>query len=96
DEFAACGLSAVPSRSIRPPMVGESKANFECVVTQIVDIGHPDNGNALVIGEAVEIHVVASLLDGTRVDQAALRAIGRHVGNGYSRATDLFDITRPP
>jgi hypothetical protein len=29
------------------------------------------------------------------VDQAALRAIGRHVGNAYSRATDLFEIMRP-
>lgn len=96
DEFEACGLTAVPSTSIRPPMVGECKANIECVVTQIVDIGHPDHGNALVIGEAVEIHVLESLLDGTRVDQAALRAVGRHVGNTYSRATDLFDITRPP
>jgi len=96
DEFDACGLTAVPSTSVRPPMVGECKANIECVVTQIVDIGHPDHGNALVIGEAVEIHVLESLLDGTRVDQAALRAVGRHVGNSYSRATDLFDITRPP
>lgn len=95
DEFEACGLTAVPSTSIRPPMVGECKANIECVVTQIVDIGHPDHGNALVIGEAVEIHVAESLLDGTRVDQAELKAIGRHVGNTYSRATDLFDITRP-
>ncbi|MCB0967405.1 MAG: flavin reductase family protein [Ilumatobacter sp.] len=96
DEFEACGLTAVPSRSVRPPMVGECKANFECVVTQIVDIGHPDHGNALVIGEAVEIHVLDSLLDGTRVDQVELRAIGRHVGNSYSHATDLFDLTRPP
>ena len=96
DEFEACGLTAVASTSVRPPMVGECKANFECVVTQIVDVGHPDHGNALVIGEAVEIHVLDSLLDGTRVDQAALRAVGRHVGNSYSRATDLFDITRPP
>ena len=96
DEFEACGLTAVPGLSVRPPMVGECKANFECVVTQIVDIGHPDHGNALVIGEAVEIHVSESLLDGTRVDQAQLRAVGRHAGNTYSRATDLFDITRPP
>lgn len=96
DEFEACGLTAVPSTSVRPPMVGECKANFECVVTQIVEIGHPEHGNALVVGEAVEIHVLESLLDGTRVDQAALRAIGRHVGNSYSRATDLFDLTRPP
>jgi flavin reductase (DIM6/NTAB) family NADH-FMN oxidoreductase RutF len=96
DEFAACGLTAVPSASIRPPMVGECKANIECVVTQIVDVGDPAAGNSLVIGEAIEIHVAEDLLDGTRVDQAELRAIGRHVGNLYSHATDLFGMERPP
>ncbi len=95
DEFAACGLTAMPSSSIRPPMVGECKANIECVVTQIVDIGHVEHGNGLVIGEAVEIHVATHLLDGTRVDQAELKAIGRHVGNMYSRTRDLFELVRP-
>ena len=95
DEFAAAGLTAVPSSSVRPPMVGECKANIECVVTQIIDIGHPEAGNALVIGEAVEFHIVEEILDGTRIDQAALRAIGRHAGNQYSHATDLFEIIRP-
>ena len=95
DEFEAVGLTAVPSTAVRPPMVGECKANIECTVSQIVDIGHEDFGNALVIGEAVEFHVADELLDGTRVDQAALRAVGRHAGNMYSHATDLFEITRP-
>ena len=95
DEFESAGLTAVPSMSITPPMVGECKANIECVVTQIVEIGHRDHGNALVIGEAVEFHIADHLLDGTRIDQAELRAIGRHVGNGYSRSTDLFDLVRP-
>ncbi len=95
DEFEAAGLTAVPSVSIRPPMVGESRANIECVVTQIVDIGHHEHGSALVIGEATEFHVDAELLDGTRVDQAALRSIGRHVGNLYSHSTDLFELIRP-
>jgi len=96
DEFTACGLTAVPSSMIRPPMVGECKANIECVVRQIVEIGHPDLGNGLVIGEALVFHVAEHLLDGTRVDQAELRAIGRHVGNTYSRTSDLFDLIRPP
>lgn len=95
DEFAACGLTAAPSTSIRPPMVGECKANIECVVTHIVDVGDPVHGNALVVGEAVEFHVAEELLDGTRVDQSALRAVGRHAGNTYSHATDLFDMVRP-
>lgn len=95
DEFDECGLTTVPSTSIRPPMVGECKANIECVVTRIVEIGHPDHGNGLVIGEAVEFHVADEILDGTRVDQLALRPVGRHAGNTYSNATDLFDVIRP-
>jgi flavin reductase (DIM6/NTAB) family NADH-FMN oxidoreductase RutF len=95
DEFVAAGLTAVPSASIRPPMVGECKANIECVVTQIVDIGHAEHGSAVVFGEAVEFHVADHLLDGTRIDQFNLAAVGRHVGNAYSHATDLFEIARP-
>ena len=95
DEFAAVGLTAVPSSMVRPPIVGECKANIECVVTDIVDVGHPDHGNGLVVGEAVAFHVDDALLDGTKVDQAELRAVGRHAGNTYSNATDLFDIVRP-
>ena len=95
DEFEAAGLTAVPSTSVRPPMVGECKANIECVVIQIIDVGHPEAGNAFVIGEAVEFHIADEILDGTRIDQAALRAVGRHVGNQYSHATDLFEIIRP-
>ena len=95
DEFAACGLTAVPGSVIRPPMVGECKANIECVVTQILEIGDPRHGNSLVVGEAVVFHVDEGLLDGTRVDQEQLRAVGRHAGNTYSHATDLFDLIRP-
>jgi flavin reductase (DIM6/NTAB) family NADH-FMN oxidoreductase RutF len=95
DEFEACGLTAVPSARVRPPMVGECKANIECVVTDIVEIGHAEHGNALVVGEGVEFHVAHDVLDGTRIDQAALHAIGRHAGNSYSHANDLFELIRP-
>ncbi len=95
DEFEHCGVTAVPSSRVRPPMVGECKATIECVVTDIIDIGHPEHGNSLVVGEAVVMHVDSTLLDGTRVDQAELKAVGRHAGNMYSRAIDLFEIVRP-
>ncbi len=95
DEFAEAELTAVPSETVRPPLVGECKANMECTVIDIVRIGHEDFGNALVIGEIVEFHVAEGLLDGTRVDQRELRAVGRHAGNWYSHATDLFEIVRP-
>lgn len=94
-EFDLDGITAVASERIRPPRVGECKASIECVVDDIVVVGDPHAGNSLVIGHAVMFHVDDVLLDGTRIDQAELRAVGRHVGNTYSRTHELFDLLRP-
>ncbi len=95
NEFDIAGLAEVRSTRISAPMVAECKANIECVVADVLTIGHATEGNALVIGEAVVFHIEEQLLDGTRIDQVALRAIGRHAGNSYSRSTDQFDLERP-
>ncbi len=95
DEFELAGLTKAVSTQVEPPMVAECKANIECVVTDIVEVGDPQAGNALVIGEGIVFHIEGGLLDGTRINQAELRAIGRHAGNSYSRVTDLFDLERP-
>lgn len=95
DEFEHAQLTKLRSHEIEPFRVGEAAATMECRVVDIVHVGREGGGSALVIGEVILIHVADRLLDGTRVDQAELRAIGRHAGNWYSNATDLFDITRP-
>lgn len=95
DEFELAGVTAVTGDIISAPLVAECKANIECQVTQIIHVGDPDGGNHLVIGEAVCFHIDPDLLDGTRVDQVKLDAVGRHVGNLYSRATNLFELVRP-
>lgn len=95
DEFEHAGLTKIPSTQIRPSRVAEATATMECRVVDIVHIGRPENGNDLVIGEILVVHVADRVLDGTRVDQHELRAIGRHAGSWYSNATDLFDIDRP-
>jgi len=94
-EFDLPGITAAPSRRVRPPMVAECKAVIECVLDDIVQVGDPANGNTLVVGHAVMFHVEEALLDGTRVDQAELKAVGRHVGNAYSHTHQLFEIVRP-
>ena len=43
------------------------------------------------VGEVVAFHVDTDLLDGTRVDQAKLSAVGRHAGNCYSTTEQLFE-----
>ncbi|MDH3300951.1 MAG: flavin reductase family protein [Acidimicrobiia bacterium] len=95
DEFAHAGLTPVSGVVVGAPRVAEAKAQMECRVTHHLHIGREGGGNRLFVGEVVAFHVNEDLLDGTRVDQAALAAIGRHVGNGYSRTHDLFTMIRP-
>ncbi|MDY7099849.1 MAG: flavin reductase family protein [Actinomycetota bacterium] len=95
DEFAHAGLTAVAGKVVDAPRVAEAKAQLECTVTQVIHVGRPDGGNRVVFGEVVCFHVAEDLLDGTRVDQSALGAVGRHAGNWYSHATDLFELIRP-
>ena len=98
NEFAAAGLTAVPSSVVRPPRVGESPIHFECRLTQIVDLGHEAGAASVVIGQVVHMHVSdALLIGGDKIDIAALQPIGRLAGNSYCRvAPAMFDLVRPP
>jgi flavin reductase (DIM6/NTAB) family NADH-FMN oxidoreductase RutF len=94
DEFAIAGLTAVPGTVVAAPMVAESPANLECRVTHVIDIG-AETGNTVVFGEVLVAHVIPEVLDGTRVDTDALRAVGRMAGYGYIRTRDRFEVPRP-
>ncbi len=96
DEFELAGLTAVPGSVVAAPMVAEAKANLECRLGQVVPIGTDGPMAAsIVIGEVVRVHVEGSILDGTRIDQEALRAVGRMGGPTYTRTRDLFSLDRP-
>lgn len=94
DEFAIAGLTAVPGKKVAAPLVAESPANIECRVAEILDLG-PDGQTHLVIGDVVAIHVEDGVLDGTRVNHEALKAVGRMAGSTYARTGDRFDVVRP-
>lgn len=95
DEFVHAGLTAVPGLVINAPRVAEAKAQLECRVTQTIHVGRTEGGNRVFIGEVVAFHIDRDILDGTRVDQARLGAVGRHAGNTYSRTDHLFELQRP-
>jgi flavin reductase (DIM6/NTAB) family NADH-FMN oxidoreductase RutF len=96
DEFEVAGLTAVEGTVVDAPMVGEAKANLECRLNQVIQIGTDGPMAAsIVIGEVVRVHVEGSILDGTRIDQEALRAVGRMGGPTYTRTHDLFSLDRP-
>ncbi len=92
DEFAIANLTAEPGRRVDAPIVAESPANLECRVRQAIELGERTR---LILGDVVVIHVGEDVLDGTRVDNDVLRAVGRMAGATYINTRDRFDIERP-
>lgn len=95
DEFAASGLTPIPSDLVRPPRVRESHINMECKLLQIVAISAKPLGGSIVIGEVIRFHVDDAVVDNYRIDPAKLRAVARMGGPTYARTTDRFDLERP-
>ncbi len=92
DEFEIAGLTAVPGAKTGAPLVAESPANLECRVRQAIELGE---NTSLIIGDVVAIHVEEAVLDGTRIDNDALRAVGRMAGATYIDTRARFEVNRP-
>jgi flavin reductase (DIM6/NTAB) family NADH-FMN oxidoreductase RutF len=92
DEFVIAGLTPVMGTAVDAPMVGEAPANLECRVIEVIDIGAETR---MVLGGVTMIHVREDVLDGSRVNPDALRAIGRLSGSSYATTRDRFELKRP-
>jgi len=70
DKFAESGLTPVPARYVRPPLIAECPVNLECKVLGVQEIGDHD----LFLGEVVAQHVDEGVLDESgRISVANLR-----------------------
>lgn len=101
DEFELAGLGKAPSRLIRAPRVLESAVNFECRLSQILQLRGAD-GTAtttwLIIGEVVAVHIDQNLIADGIFDTLAAQPILR--GGGPSdyfsiEASNRFAMRRP-
>ncbi len=96
DEFDYAGLTLAPSVVVKPPRVAESPIHFECKVREIIEIGNEPGGGSIVIGTIVHIHADDGVMIGEdKINLTALKPIGRLMGSGYCRVTDLIEIERP-
>lgn len=95
DEFAHAGLSKRASDVVAPPRVAEAAASMEAIVSQIIPIGDGPLRANLVVGEVIRIHVDDSLLDGTRIHQGRLDAVGRMAGHDYALTRETKTHPRP-
>ena len=102
DEFMFSGLNMLASRWVKPARVAESPVNFECKLTQCIQLqdqyGQPFD-SWLVLGEVIGIHIAENLLDENGIYQtAAANPILRAGGpSAYYSISDenRFDMRRP-
>ena len=101
DEFNVAGLTHQPSRLVRPPRVQESPVNFECRLTQIVQLQRADGVKIqtwLVLGEVVAVHIDRALVETGIYETASAHPILRCGRSGdYVEVTGdmLFEMRRP-
>ncbi len=101
DEFALAGLTPIPSRLVAVPRVGESPVNFECKVSEIIQLkGHAGNPTKgwLVLGEVVAVHISQHLLKDGLFDTFGAGVVLRAGGpTAYAeiRPESRFDMRRP-
>jgi flavin reductase (DIM6/NTAB) family NADH-FMN oxidoreductase RutF len=98
NEFEKAGLTAIPSEKVRPPRVGESKAAFECMVKDIIQMGQEGGAANLIICEIVAAHFSDDILDEhQRIDQRKTDWVARLGGDWYVRADKaaLFEVPKP-
>lgn len=101
DEFGLAGLATAPSRVVRAPRVAESPVNFECKVTDIVQMKSHTGVAAqawLVLGEVVGVHIQRHLLKDGGFDTFGAGIILRAGGpTAYAQIgpANRFDLRRP-
>ena len=99
-EVDHAGLTAAPSRLVRPPRVAQSPAALECRWLQTVPLTPLDGGEGrywLVIGQVIGVYIDDRFVVDGLVDTAAMRPIARAGYRDYFVATPetKFSITRP-
>lgn len=97
NEFEKAGLTMLPSEVIKPFRVAESPVQFECKVTQVLELGNEGGAGNLVICEVLKMHISHDILDKNNVIiQEKLDLVARAGGNYYSRAKNgFFEVPKP-
>lgn len=102
DEFEFADLTPLPSCRVKPKRVAESPVNFECKLTQMLQLKSADGSSIdswLVLGEVVMIHIDEALVADGFYNTVAGAPVLRGGGpSDYFRISEqtLFKMDRPP
>jgi flavin reductase (DIM6/NTAB) family NADH-FMN oxidoreductase RutF len=98
NEFIKAGFTEEPATIIKPPLVKESKAKFECKVLEVKSLGDKGGAGNLVICEVLLIHIDDALVDeNKKIDQRKIHHVARLGSNWYCKVdeTNLFEVEKP-
>ena len=101
DEFQVAGVTPVPGRIVDAPRELESPVNFECRLSQIIQLHAADGTmmeNWFIVGEVVAVHIDPAVIKDGVYDTAAPRPIMRAGKLGdYVETTPetMFEMERP-
>lgn len=97
-EMERAGLSAAPSRLVKPPRVAQSPCALECKLIRVVSIdaleGQPVDCH-IVLGRVVGVHIDDRFINDGRLDTAAMKPIARGGYDEYSVVESVFSMRRP-
>jgi flavin reductase (DIM6/NTAB) family NADH-FMN oxidoreductase RutF len=98
NEMTQAGLTAAPSRLVKPPRVAESPCALECKLLDVVTLKtidrRPVDGH-VVFGQVVGVHIQDRFIVGGRLDTAAMKPIARCGYDEYAVVESLFSMKRP-
>ncbi|WP_458070859.1 flavin reductase family protein [Rhodanobacter sp. BL-MT-08] len=101
DEFELAGLTAAASRLVDAPRVLESPVNFECRLTQLIQLQNVAGEEVptwLVLGEVVGVHMDSRFIEDGVFQAAAVQPVLRWGRMGdYAKidSDDVFELLRP-
>jgi flavin reductase (DIM6/NTAB) family NADH-FMN oxidoreductase RutF len=92
DETSIPDIHWLPSKTIRPHRMQESRVAFECNLERIVCVSEGPNAGNLILGRIQLVHVRDDLLkNGSDVDWLGLDALGRLSGNRYCAVRSVIE-----
>lgn len=93
DEFEAAGLEKAACKVVAAPRVAAAPGALECKLWKIIDL--PAEGQKLVIGEVVGVHIDDAMLKDGIFDVTAFQPVARLGYMDYSAVSEVFQMTRP-
>jgi flavin reductase (DIM6/NTAB) family NADH-FMN oxidoreductase RutF len=97
DEFPKCGLMPVRARFVKPDLVEESPFQMECLLQQVVELGHGPGSGLLLIGQVLAFRVREDCFVHGVLHPDLLDLVGRNGGAFYTRASGaaVFELPKP-